>query len=339
MTVQGTHMKTLRLALIACFSLAAATAQAQDIQERTIKVGHLVQADHPLSAGVKKYAEIVAAKSGGKLKIKEFGSSVLGSDAQQISALQGGVQEMVLPSTTVVGPLIKEFSLIDMPFTLTTNKQADAMLQGPFGQELMKKLPEKGLVGLDYWETGFRNFTNSRKPIIEAADVKGLKIRVLGNPLFVESFAALGTNPVPMAFGEVYGALESRAIDAQENPYSIIYSNKFYEVQKFLSVTNHIYTANILLVSKKFWDKLSPVEQKILRDGAKEAGDYERKVNRDASEATRKEIEAKGMKINEVPAATIAAMRQAVQPVADKFIATYDPAVVKLYKEELKKNQ
>lgn len=332
-------MKTSKLAFVACLALAAFGVQAQDIQDRTIKVGHLVQADHPISAGVKKYAEIVAAKSGGKLKIKEFGSSVLGSDSQQISALQGGVQEMVLPSTTVVGPLIKEFSLIDMPFTLSTPKQADAMLQGAFGQELLKKLPEKGLIGLDYWETGFRNFTNSRKPIVEAADVKGLKIRVLGNPLFVESFTALGTNPVPMAFGEVYGALESRAIDAQENPYSIIYSSKFYEVQKFLSVTNHVYTPNVLLASKKFWDKLSPTEQKILMDGAKEAGEYERKLNRDAAESTRKEIEAKGMKVNDVPASTIAAMRQAVQPVADKFMATYDPAMVKLYKDELKKTQ
>ncbi|MDQ0044337.1 TRAP transporter substrate-binding protein [Variovorax boronicumulans] len=330
-------MKTSKLALIACGVLAVLGAQAQDIQDRTIKVGHLVQADHPISVGVKKYAEIVASRSGGKLKIKEFGSSVLGSDAQQISALQGGIQEMVLPSTTVVGPLIKEFSLIDMPFTITTPGQADAMLQGAFGQELLKKLPEKGLIGLDYWETGFRNFTNSRKPINELADLKGLKIRVLGNPLFVESFAALGTNPVPMAFGEVYGALESRAIDAQENPYNVISSSKFYEVQKFLSVTNHVYTSNILLVSKKFWDKLSPTEQKILTEAAREAGAYERKFNRDASEKTRKEIEAKGMKINEVPLQAIASMRQAVQPVSDKFMATFDPAIVSLYKAELQK--
>ncbi|MDA7419190.1 TRAP transporter substrate-binding protein [Xenophilus arseniciresistens] len=332
-------MKLRPLVIAACMLAATGAAFAQDIQERVIKFGHLVQPGHPLALGTQKFAEIVAARSGGKLKVREYGASVLGSESQQIGALQGGVQEMFLPATTSAASLVKELSLIDTPFSFGSAAQVDALLQGPFGTAVAQKLPEKGLVSLGYWETGFRNITNSRKPVTEPEDVKGLKIRVMGNPLFLESFSALGTNPVPMAFGELYGALESRALDAQENPYSIVLTSKFYEVQKFMSVTNHVYTANMMLISKKFWDRLSPAEQKILQEAAQEAGAYQRKVSREMAIKDRKELEAKGMKVNDVPSAAIAKMREATTPVAEKFAAAYDPALVQLYRAEMKKIQ
>lgn len=330
-------MTIRKFVAVAAILLACAGVSAQDIQDRTIRFGHLVQPGHPLALGVQKFAEIVAAKSGGKLKVKEFGASALGSEAQQMSALQGGVQEMFTPATTTAASLVKEFSLIDTPFSFSNARQVDQLLGGPFGKTVLAKLPEKGLVGLDYWETGFRNFTNSKKPVVQPEDVKGLKIRVMGNPLFLESFSALGTNPVPMAFGELYGALESRALDAQENPYSIVLTSKFYEVQKYMSVTNHVYTANLVLVSGKFWDKLSASERQILADAAVEAGTYQRKVSRDMAEQARKELQANGMQINDVPLATIAKMREMTKPVADKFAASYDPALVKLYRDEMAK--
>ncbi|WP_038216573.1 TRAP transporter substrate-binding protein [Xenophilus azovorans] len=330
-------MKLRHLALVATLVAASAGALAQDVRDRVIKFGHLVQPGHPIALGTEKFAELVASKSGGKMKVREYGASVLGSETQQVGALQGGVQEMFAPATTSVASLVKEMSLIDTPFSFSNAKQVDALLQGPFGQAMLKKLEDKGLVGLDYWETGFRNVTNSRKPVTTPEDVKGLKIRVMGNPLFLESFSALGTNPVPMAFGELYGALESHALDAQENPYSIVLTSKFYEVQKYMSVTNHVYTANPVLVSKKFWDRLSPAEQKILRDAAREAGAYHRALSREAAEKDRKALLAKGMQINDVPKETIARMREVTKPVADKFAATYDPALVELYRAEMKK--
>lgn len=330
-------MKLRHLALVATLVAASASALAQDVRDRVIKFGHLVQPGHPIALGTEKFAELVASKSGGKMKVREYGASVLGSEAQQVGALQGGVQEMFAPATTSVASLVKEMSLIDTPFSFSSAKQVDALLQGPFGQAMLKKLEEKGLVGLDYWETGFRNVTNSRKPVTSPDDVKGLKIRVMGNPLFLESFSALGTNPVPMAFGELYGALESRALDAQENPYSIVLTSKFYEVQKYMSVTNHVYTANPVLVSKKFWDRLTPDEQRILRDAAREAGAYHRALSREVAARDRQALLAKGMQINEVPKETIAKMRETTKPVADKFAATYDPALVELYRAEMKK--
>lgn len=322
------------LAIASLASLASVGAAAQDI---TIRFGHVVQPGHPISLGVQRFGEIMAAKSGGKIKVQELGGGNVGGEAQQLSAVQGGVQDITMPSATVMGSAIKEFTLIDMPFSFTNAEQVDALVDGPFGQTLMAKLADKGLIGLAFWETGFRNFTNSRKPIVNVEDLKGLKLRVIPNPMFMESFAALGTNPVPMAFPELYGALESKAMDAQENPFSVVLTSKFYEVQKYLSVTNHVYTANPVVISKKSWDKLSPEQQKMLRDAAVEAGAYQRKLSREASATARKELVAVGMLINDVPAETLAKMRELTKPVAQKFEATYDPAIVKLYRAEMEK--
>ena len=325
---------------LACgLALLAATAvvQAQDIQERTIRFGHLNNTDHPTSWGVKKFAEIVAAKSGGKITVKEFPSSQLGNKLQQQSALQGGVQEMSAPATTSLAGIVKEFGLVDFPFAVTTFAQADALLDGPFGQALLARLPEKGLVSLGYWDLGFRNVTNSKRRITRAEDLDGLKIRVIPNPVFLDTFKAFKANPVPMPFAELYGALESKAVDGQENPFAVILSNKFYEVNKFVSATNHVYAANIVLVSKRFWDRLSPAEQKIMNDAATETRAYQRQVSREAAKKAVGELQAKGMQYNEPSAAEQARMREIAKPVTEKFAASYDPAIVNLYNTELAK--
>jgi tripartite ATP-independent transporter DctP family solute receptor len=323
------------IAVAASLALAATLAQAQDIQQRVIKFGHLNNTDHPVSMGVHKFAELVAAKSSGKLKVQEFPSSTLGNELQQQSALQGGVQEMSAPATTSLAGIVKEFGLIDFPFTVSSYAQADALLDGPLGQALIAKLPEKGLVALGFWDLGFRNVTNSKHPITRPEDLDGLKLRVIPNPVFLETFKAFKANPVPMPFAELYNALESKAVDGQENPFAVILSNKFYEVQKYVSATNHVYAANIVLVSKKFWDKLSPTEKKILNDAANEARVYQRQVSREAARKAVSELQAKGMQFNEVAPAEQARMRQIAKPVTDKFLASYDPAIVKLYNEQL----
>ena len=330
-------MRLLRstLAIASLFLVAVTPVAAQDIQERTIKFGHLNNTDHPVSLGVKRFAELVAAKSGGKLKVQEFPSSTLGNELQQQSALQGGVQEMSAPATTSLVGIVKEFGLIDFPFSVSTYAQADALLDGPLGQALLAKLPEKGLVSLGYWDLGFRNVTNSRRPIMKAEDLEGLKLRVIPNPVFLDTFKAFKANPVPMPFTELYGALESKAVDGQENPFAVILSNKFFEVQKFVSATNHVYATNIILVSKRFWDKLSPAEQKILQDAANESRAYQRQTSRAAAQKAVAELQAKGMQFNEVPAAEQARMAQTAKSVTEKFAASYDPAIVKLYNDEV----
>lgn len=328
-------MKLLRALAAAGLCLAFASPAAWAQQERVIRFGHLNNTDHPVSMGVKRFAEVLSAKSGGKMKVQEFPSNQLGNEQQQQSALQGGVQQMYSPATTSVAGIVKEFGLVDFPFAVSSFEQADALLDGPLGQALINKLPEKGLVSLGYWDLGFRNVTNSRQPITKPEDLAGLKIRVIPNPVFLDSFRAFKANPVPMPFAELYGALESKAVDGQENPFAVILSNKFYEVQKYVSATNHVYAANILLVSKKFWDSLTPAEQKWMKEAADETRAYQRQVSRAAAAKAVSELQAKGAQFNEVAPAEQARMRTIAQPVLDKFAAQYDPAIVKLYNEEL----
>jgi tripartite ATP-independent transporter DctP family solute receptor len=324
-------LRTFALASL-CIGLAA-PALAQ--QERTIRFGHLNNTDHPVSLGVKRFAELLAAKSGGKMKVQEYPANQLGNEMQQQSALQGGVQQMSAPATTSLAGIVKEFGLVDFPFAVASFEQADQLLDGPLGQALIAKLPEKGLVALGYWDLGFRNVTNSKHPIARAEDLQGLKIRVIPNPVFLDTFKAFKANPVPMPFAELYGALESKAVDGQENPFAVILSNKFYEVQKFVSATNHVYAANIVLVSRKFWDQLSPTEQKWMREAADEARGYQRQTSRAAAQKAVGELQAKGAQFNEVAPKEQVRMREIAQPVIDKFAAQYDPSIVKLYNDEL----
>ena len=319
----------------ATLALLALGAGAQEAH--VIKFGHLNNTDHPVSMGVKRFAEVLAAKSGGKLKVQEFPSNQLGNELQQQSALQGGVQEMTAPATTSLAGIVKEFGLVDFPFSVANFQQADALLDGPLGQALIAKLPEKGLVALGYWDLGFRNVTNSKRPITKPEDLEGLKIRVIPNPVFLETFKAFKANPVPMPFAELYGALEAKAVDGQENPFAVILSNKFFEVNKFVSATNHVYAANIVLVSKRFWDRLSPTEKKIMTDAANEARGYQRLVSRAAAQKAVGELQAKGMQYNALSPAEQERMRAIAKPVTEKFAASYDPAIVKLYNDELAK--
>jgi tripartite ATP-independent transporter DctP family solute receptor len=332
-------MKSKLIQLAAMFSLLAVggVALAQDIQERTIRFGHLNNPDHPTSAGAKKFAELVAAKSGGKIKVQEYPSSQLGNELQQQSALQGGVQEMLVASTTSLAGIVKEFGLFDFPFLFSNAQQADAMVDGPLGKLLSSKLAEKGVVVLGFFDLGFRNVTNGKRPITKPEDLEGLKLRVIPNPVFLETFKTFKANPIPMPFAELYGALESKAVDGQENPYSVILSSKFYEVNKYVSATNHVYATNPIQISKRFWDKLSPAEHKILQDAAIEAQNYQRTVSREAAGKAVAELKAKGMLYNDIAPAELARMRAEVKPVHDKFAASYDTTVVNLFRSELER--
>lgn len=329
--------KLFKLAGTLALVAAAAVAHAQDIQQRTIRIGHLNNTDHPTSWGVKKFAEIVPAKSGGKITVKEFASSQLGNELQQQSALQGGVQEMLVASTTSLTGVVKEFGLFDFPFLFSNGQQADAMVDGPLGKMLSGKLADKGIVVLGFFDLGFRNVTNSKRPITKGEDLDGLKLRVIPNPVFLDTFKTFKANPLPMPFAELYNALESKAVDGQENPYSVILSSKFYEVQKYVSGTNHVYATNPVQVSKRFWDKLSATEQKLLQEAAIEAQNYQRAASRDAAGKALVELQAKGMTYNAVAPAEVARMRAEAKPIYDKFSASYDPAVMSLFKTELER--
>jgi tripartite ATP-independent transporter DctP family solute receptor len=224
-------------------------------------------------------------------------------------ALIGGAQEMMVGSTATLVGITKEMALWDAPFLFDNAKEADAVLDGPVGRKVMDKLQEKGLVGLVYWENGFRNLTNSKRPVTKAEDLDGIKLRVMQNDVYLDSFKLLGANAIPLPFSELFSALETKTVDGQENPFNTILSSKFYEVQKYLSVTNHVYSPWIVLASKKWWDQLSKPEQKALLDAAGAARDFERKDTRDEAARALADLKAKGMQINDVAPAEVARMR------------------------------
>ncbi|MDB5515370.1 MAG: transporter substrate-binding protein [Tardiphaga sp.] len=338
--VQGEESMKLAKILSAAMiggALFAGCASAQEVQERTIRWGHLNNTDHPVSLGVKKFAEILAAKSGGKLNVREFAASQLGNELQQQAALRGGTQEMLSASTTSLATVIPEFGVLDFPFIVSNTDQADGLVQGAFGKAMIDTLPARGLIGLGYWGLGFRNVTNSTRPIAKLEDFNGLKLRVIPNPVYLESFSAFKANPIPMSFGELYSALETRTVDGQENPYTVILSNKFYEVQKYVSATNHTFTENIIIVSKIFWDKLSPTEQRMMREAYEESRGYQKEQTRLQTEKALSELQAKGMTYNAIAPAELERMRKAVQPVVDKISGELRPDKVKLFNEELER--
>jgi TRAP-type transport system periplasmic protein len=301
--------------------LLAWPAAGQSISDRTIKVGIGLTADHPQGQAVTKFGELVSQRSNGKIKVRLFAGGALGNDVTMISALQGGTLEMTVPDTSTLVGIggLKEFGLINLPFLFVRGDEADALLDGPFGQNLMTKLPEKGLIGLGFWENGFRHVTNSRRPIVKAEDFSGLKLRVIQNPLFIETFSALRTAPQPMPFPEVYTALEQKVVDGQENPLATILASKFYEVQKHAVLSGHIYSVWALLMSKRFWDRLSADEQKIITEAANEAKLFERKTIRDFDAKALEELKAKGMQVTTLPEAELAKLRTMTEPVWVKF--------------------
>lgn len=306
-------MQRIRRHLIAAAATAVLASPlaglAQDIKPRLIRFGYGLNEQSNQGRAVKVFADAVEKASGGKMRVRAIGAAALGPDTQMQQALVGGAQEMMVGSTATLVGITKEMALWDTPFLINNVREADALLDGPVGQKVMARLPEKGLVGLVYWENGFRNLTNSKRPVTKAEDLDGIKLRVMQNNVFLDSFRSLGANAVPLPFSELFSALETKTVDGQENPYNTILSSKFYEVQKYLSVTNHVYSPWIVLVSKKWWDTLSPAEQRILKDAAVASRDFERKDTREEAGRALAELKAKGMQVNELSPAEAARMR------------------------------
>ena len=323
--------RILAIGLAALMPLSAALAQ--DIKERSFKLALQNPKGHPLEQGATKFAELVAAKSGGKIKVNVFPGGTLGGDAPNVSALQGGTIEFVLLNSGILASQVKDFEVFDFPFMFANAKEADAIVDGPFGEKLEAKLQDKGIVGLAYFELGFRQLTNSKRAVNTVEDIAGLKLRVIPNAINVDWVKALGANPTPLAFPELYAALEQKAIDGQENPLSVIQANKFFEVQKYLTLTNHQYNPQSLIFSKKVWDTLSPAEKKILEESALEAAKFQRQVNRDAAAGQLDALKKAGMQVAEFSPAEQAKLREKLKPVIDKHGAAIAATVAELQAE------
>lgn len=328
-------MKTILRGAIALAALVAvAAASAQEIKA---KLGTSLPDTHPQTIGARKFAELADRKSNGRIKITVYSAAQLGSDQQMQAALRAGTQEFTVPSTATLANLVKEFSVIGLPFSFASEKQADAVLDGPFGKSLLAKLPDVGIVGLAYWENGFRFLTNSRRPVSKVEDMAGLKVRTMQNNLYIDLFNGLGANAVPMPVNELFTALETKAVDAQENPYTVIYAQKFYDVQKYVSTTGHAYDALVLCASKKFWDGLTAADRDLLQAAANEATLFQRQTSRELNGKLRADLVKAGMVIIDVSDAEKTRMREKLQPVIDKYTAQVGADVSKQFFDAIAK--
>jgi TRAP-type transport system periplasmic protein len=331
-------MKRLFLrSVIAAVALAAVgVAHAQG---RELKIGTQNPKGHPIATGAEKFAELVAAKSGGKLKVVLFPGGQLGGDAQTISAVQGGTVDFSLQNSGILASQVKDFEIYDFPFLFANPKEVDAIVDGDFGKKLHAKLQDKGMLGLAYFELGFRNITNSKRPINKVEDLEGLKLRVIPNAINVDWVKAVGANPTPMAFPEVYAGLEGKAIDGQENPLTVINANKFFEVQKHLALTGHQYNPQSLIVSKKTWDSLSADEKKAVQDSATEAAQFQRKLNRELMDSNLDALKKAGMAVTQFSPEEQKKMQDKMKPVLDKHGAAIAATLAEMQVELAKQRK
>ncbi|WP_096199028.1 TRAP transporter substrate-binding protein [Bacillus sp. FJAT-45350] len=286
----------------------------------TIRAGIGLNNEHPQYKGLLKFKEIVEERTNGEIVVETYHSSQLGDDRSMMEALQLGTQEVTVPSTAPIANFVPEFTVFDFPFLFPSSEVADEVLDGEVGQKLLDMLDAQNLVGLAYWENGFRNVTNSRRAIETLEDFKGLSLRTMENELHLDAFRALGANPTPMAFGELFTALQQGTVDGQENPYATIYLEGLYEVQDHVSNTNHIYSPFVFLMSKSFFDGLSEELQAIVQDAALEAGQYQRELNRVANAEYLESLQEVGMTYTEISEEERTKIVETVQPVLQKYV-------------------
>ncbi len=321
------------LVLVGIMTAGGAVAEIRELAFRWTTAN---PSGHPIVKGGLKFSELVAEKSGGKMIVKLYTGGVLGSDAQVLSSLQSGSIDFTTMNSGILQTLVKEFAVVDFPFLFNDSREVDAIMDGPVGKQLADKLPEKGLVSLAYYDLGFRNLTNSKRPIKKLEDLQGLNIRVIQSPTYIDTFNALGAKAVPMPFGEVYTALEQKKIDGQENPFSVIASNKLDSVQKYLTVTRHIYNPQSFLMSRKTWDRLNKDEQEVLISAAQESAVYQRKVSRDAQERSLASIRT-SMEVHELPPEEIDRIRDKLKPMTEKYSASIGQEFAKFVFSEFEK--
>ncbi|MFP3918401.1 TRAP transporter substrate-binding protein [Lysinibacillus telephonicus] len=302
-------------------------------EARTLRISLGLNDQHPLYHSSMKFKELVESQTD-TLKVEVYHSGQIADDRSAIEMLQFGTLEITIPSSAPFVSFVPEYGVFDLPFTLTSTEMVDAILQGEFGENLAAKTEAQGIVQLAWWENGFRQLTNDTKPINTLEDLKGLKIRVMENEMHIDTWKALGTNPTPMAFTELFTAMQQKTVDGQENPYPSILLEKYPEVQKYLTETNHVYSPFLFLVSKKIWDELSAEQQEIIRSAAIEAGEYNRELTRQTANEALEELKGQ-MEFTKISDEELERFKEAVKPVIEQYKDQVGTEIVEQYLSEI----
>ena len=301
-------MRFLKPAACVIVSLGAFAAQAQTV----LKLGYATTKESHYGVGSTAFCDEIEKNTQARYKCQQFPSSALGGEREQIEAVQIGTQDIVNTSTGPVGNFVPEVKIVDIPFLFRDYDHARKVMDGPIGQDILAKFPAKGLIALGWTENGFRHMTNNKRDIVKPADAAGLKIRTMENKVHMDGYRTFGILPTPMAFPELFGALQQGTVDGQENPIPVILASKFAQVQKHLSLTGHVYSPALLLMSPRIWTKLSDADKKIFTEAAKKAGAAQRKKVNDDENTGIAQLEKDGMKVTKVVDG--AAFREALKP-------------------------
>ncbi len=299
----------------------SSNSQGGDGEEvHTIRMGYLVPEEHSAHIQALKFKEKLERESDGRLKVELYPNGQLyGSDREAIEAVQLGNLEMTIPAVAPLASFNEKFLVFDLPFLFNDYDSAYRALDGDLGQELLDSLEQNDLKGLVFGENGFRHVSNNEGPIETPADMAGLKLRTLENPLHTDTFKAFGANASPFAFGELYTALQQGTYDAMECPISLYYTNKFYEVQDYLSLTGHVYAAAILLANNDFYNDLPEDLQTLVMEASEEFRDEQRKLAQQQDAEFMNKLEAEGMQINDLTTEQRDQFREAAQSVYQKY--------------------
>ncbi len=285
-------MKSSLIAL-ALFGMGVASVQAQTV----LKIGYATSAASHYGVGSTAFCDDIEKGTQGRYKCQQFPNSALGGEREMIEAVQLGTLDFVNTSTGPVGNFVPEVKIVDIPFLFRDYDHARKVMDGPIGQDILTKFPSKGLVALSWTENGFRHMTNNKRPIVKPDDAAGLKMRTMENKVHMDGYRAFGIQPTPMAFPEVFGALQQGTVDGQENPIPVILASKFSQVQKYLSLTGHVYSPALLITSPRVMNKLSDADKKVFYDVAKHATvEQRKKVNEDEANGIA-QLEKEGMTV------------------------------------------
>lgn len=310
----------LGMTLLAVAGMLAPSAQAG--AKTVIKIGTVVAPDHPENVGARKIKELVEKKAGDRLEVQVFTDGQIGDQRTMVENMRNGVLEITWVTVGFFGSYEPILNVIESGYLFRDSQHSYKVFDGPMGNEVRALVEKHGVKLLGFYEAGMRHITNNVRPVKNPADLKGLKIRTPQAKYHLNTLKYMGANPVAMSFGELYTAMQQKVVDGQENPLSNIYTAKFYEVNKYLSLTGHLHLTHMVMYSAKLWDKLPPDLQKIVRDSVVESQDAQRKKVRDDDERLLNEVKAKGMLANE---ADRAAFRASVLPLRDEAVKEFGP--------------
>ncbi|SEO36796.1 tripartite ATP-independent transporter solute receptor, DctP family [Salinihabitans flavidus] len=298
------------------------------LAQTEVKIAYALASDSHYGVAAQKFEEVVLAETGDQFEFNHFPSSGLGGEREVIEGLQIGTIEATIVSSGTLANFVPDTGVFDIPFLFRDLDHARAVLDGPIGEEILGKFDDVGLHGLAWGEQGFRHITNNRNPIRTPADVEGLKIRTMENPVHLEAFNAMGAAPTPMAWPEVISSLQQGVIDGQENPLSVIVSVKLDEVQKYLTLSGHVYSPAMLLVSKPFWDGLDDSQKAAFENAAAEAVKAMRGYVDDVETTGVRTLEERGMEINQLSNEEKATFQDSITSAYESYYETYSQDLV-----------